>query len=204
MNTNTGIFALGLLWLGGLVGGFGVLMYHSNTPGTAATTVATWPKGSHMTAQAGQPTLLMFLHPKCACSRASANELERLMTTLVGRVNLKVIFFKPEDQQESWIDGYARDVVRRIEGQESIIDNGGREAAIFGVSTSGQVLLYDINGQLVFRGGITPSRGHMGDSLGRDAILAYLNQQKPIGPAMAQSSVFGCSIRKISSLEGIE
>jgi hypothetical protein len=57
--------------------------------------------------------------------------------------------------------------------------------------TSGQVLLYDVSGRLVFRGGITAGRGHAGDNVGRDNVVAFLLHDTV--PAES-TPVFGCSI----------
>jgi hypothetical protein len=71
------------------------------------------------------------------------------------------------------------------------IDEGGAEARRFGAATSGQALLYDAAGRLVFSGGITPARGHSGDSAGRDAIIRWVER----GTAPQKSAfVFGCSL----------
>jgi len=52
-------------------------------------------------------------------------------------------------------------------------------------------LLYDPEGQLAFAGGLTPDRGHLGDSPGRQRILSLVKT----GTADAkQSLVFGCSL----------
>ena len=42
----------------------------------------------------------------------------------------------------------------------------------------GHVLLYDKNGALVFSGGVTPARGHEGDSIGNSMILAIIRKEK--------------------------
>src|SRR5690349_19429168 len=41
---------------------------------------AAWPEASSIVRHAQRPTLLLFLHPHCACSRATVEELERLNT----------------------------------------------------------------------------------------------------------------------------
>jgi len=67
----------------------------------------------------------------------------------------------------------------------------GAEAARFHATTSGYVLLYDVNGKLRFHGGITGSRGHSGDNAGRSAIEAILMG----GLAETkQTFVFGCPL----------
>ena len=71
------------------------------------------------------------------------------------------------------------------------IDNDGIEARRFGSSTSGQVMLYNTQGKLLFSGGITASRGHSGDNDGRTAIVALLTQ----GQALTdETPVFGCQL----------
>ena len=67
----------------------------------------------------------------------------------------------------------------------------GTEARRFGVSTSGQTLLYDNAGALLFAGGITGARAHQGDNDGRRSIVALLNRETP---ARTATNVFGCSL----------
>ena len=58
------------------------------------------------------------------------------------------------------------------------------------MATSGHALLFDRDGRLLFRGGITPARGHEGDNFGASAIAARLAGR----PARAEAPVFGCPI----------
>ena len=71
-------------------------------------------------------------------------------------------------------------------------DASGVEAARFGAGTSGAVLLYSSDGTLLFAGGITPARGHQGDSFGRQRLLALLD-----GAAADRrdAPVFGCALQ---------
>jgi hypothetical protein len=70
-------------------------------------------------------------------------------------------------------------------------DDDGRHAKQFGAATSGQTLLYDQDGALVFSGGITGARAHAGDNLGRQSLVALLNRQPA---ARTGTSVFGCPL----------
>lgn len=70
-------------------------------------------------------------------------------------------------------------------------DPDGIWAREFGATTSGCVLLYDAHERLRFRGGITPSRGHQGDSAGRAAVLAVLAGDEP---ARRETPIFGCPL----------
>jgi hypothetical protein len=80
---------------------------------------------------------------------------------------------------------------RAIPGALVASDLGAREARRFGASASGQVLLYDAAGLLLFEGGITAARGHAGDNAGEDALVAALRtgirQEQP-------APVFGCPL----------
>jgi hypothetical protein len=80
-------------------------------------------------------------------------------------------------------------------------DESDFESKIFGAETSGHTLLYDPQGNLVFSGGLTPERGHMGDSVGRDAILEWLNNQSQ---PLVTSAIYGCIIRKPSTSTDIK
>jgi hypothetical protein len=78
-----------------------------------------------------------------------------------------------------------------LPGVTVVRDDEGLEAQHFGAATSGQTLLYDERGTLVFSGGITGARAHAGDNVGRQTLVALLNRQ----PAMRRgTSVFGCPL----------
>jgi hypothetical protein len=72
-----------------------------------------------------------------------------------------------------------------------MIDDEGAEANRFHAATSGQTLLYDADGRLLFSGGITGSRGHAGDNAGENAIVSWVNSG---AAARTETSVFGCAL----------
>ena len=78
-----------------------------------------------------------------------------------------------------------------IPGVKVLIDENGTEAGLFDAHVSGQVLLYDTEGKLVFHGGITESRGQAGDNAGRAAIESIVNQGTS---DRDQTPVFGCPL----------
>jgi hypothetical protein len=78
-----------------------------------------------------------------------------------------------------------------IPGVTVRVDDGGVEATRFHIETSGDTLVYDAKGKLLFHGGITISRGHWGDSPGTDGILALVNHQSNGG---ISTPAFGCSL----------
>jgi hypothetical protein len=111
-------------------------------------------------------------------------------------VRARVLFLKPALAPPGWEQ---TDLWRRaasIPGVQVLTDEGGAEARRLGAQTSGQAMLYDPGGALLFSGGITPSRGHEGDNAGADAIIA-LTTQRATGPHAA--AVFGCPLQETSA-----
>jgi hypothetical protein len=114
------------------------------------------------------------------------------MATYRSRVSVTVFFYAPSteaadwDRTDLWRDASAIPGVRAAE------DRDGAAARLFGAFTSGETLLFGTDGRLAFHGGITPARGHAGDSSGRDAILNLLAGRPA---ARASAPVFGCSIQ---------
>ena len=139
----------------------------------------------------------MFAHPRCPCTRAGVGELDQLMTQCNGRVRAHVIFYKPHGAPDEWAHTDLWKSAAAIPGVEVQCDEDGAEAALFGATTSGFVVLYDSLGQLRFNGGITSERGHSGDNEGLSSIVAILNGQTP---RLTTMPVFGCSFFRPGSI----
>ena len=180
------------LWAATVVGGFAWLTRYKSTPGASADGVPVrWPAASAVSRDPARPTLVLFAHPHCPCSRASVSELARLMAVHASRAAVRVVVLKPGDVAEGWERTDLWRTAVEIAGPGALVDVDGREAVRFGAKTSGQVLLYDRDGRLLFNGGITASRGHEGDSFGRRRIVSFLTT----GTAdRATSPVFGCAL----------
>lgn len=182
------IFAV-LLWVPAVTLGLSTLLRYSNTPGRLATPPGEWPHGA--TKSTGQPSLVLFLHPQCPCSRATIAELAQIMARCRGKVAAYAYFYAPRSESSSWTRSDLWADAASIPGVHAVDDPDGIEARRFGASTSGQTLLYDSSGRLAFNGGITAARGHMGPNDGQDAVVALLENRTPqhhITP------VFGCSL----------
>lgn len=179
------------LWLGVVIAGLAIVAAYDNRPGVSAEAPASWPEASHLERTTGLPTLVMVVHPRCDCSRASIAELAELMARATVRPRAYVAILKPNGLSENWDVTGIRQAAMRIPGVKVIRDAGSGEARSFGAQTSGQTFLYDAGGRLLFSGGITAARGHAGESAGRTAILSLLNHQPA---AVSTSSVFGCSL----------
>jgi hypothetical protein len=184
------------VWSLGVIAGTVMLWRYGSQAGAAARPPATWPAASAIDRAPDRPTLLVFAHPHCPCTRASIEEVDRLLASAPARPEVRVLFTKPRETPPEWD---VTDLWRRaaaIPGARVARDDDGREARRFGVATSGQVLLYDAAGALRFAGGLTPSRGHAGDSAGRSALLDLLAGAPP---ADAATAVFGCALAGTSS-----
>jgi len=161
------------------------------TPGAAAVAQASWPEASRLPRDTHRATLVMMAHPHCACTRASVAELAVLMQRLRGRLSANVVFLRPAGTPAGWEETDTWRAARGIPGVAVWKDEGGAEAARFDARTSGQVLLYDRAGRLVFSGGITPIRGHLGDSAGQERIVSLVTTGRA---GAATSRVFGCAL----------
>ena len=179
------------VWGLSVVTGMNMLWRYRSTPAAAASVLERWPEASPLRRDPARPTLVMFMHPRCPCSRASVGELDKLAQRFGDRAALHVLFVKPAGTAEGWerTDSWAG--AMRIPGVAVAVDRDGAEAARFGAHTSGQVLLYDAGGRLLFQGGITGGRGHAGDNLGEARVAALLS-----GGAVDRSTspVFGCAL----------
>lgn len=182
----------GVLWLVALATAVTILLTYDHTPGAVTHRApASWPLDTSLARVAGRPTLVMLVHPKCPCSRASVAELAVLLARAPGALTTHVIVHTPENAADDWHRTDLWTAASAIPGVAVGIDRHGVEARRFGVATSGHTLLYDSEGRLQFTGGITASRGHQGDNAGRSTILALLHQH-PV--ERHQTSVFGCSL----------
>lgn len=182
---------VGLAWLGAVVTGIFLLAAYSNAPGRAGSPPINWPKLSRVLRNNETPTLIMFMHPRCPCSRASVAELALLMAHCQGRVNVRVLFIQPAGMPSDWIATDTWRDAAQIPGVTVLRDDAGREARLFGAETSGDTILYNAQGQLMFHGGITLARGHSGDNPGRDALQAMLFG---LSPEYTHTPAFGCSL----------
>ncbi len=175
-------------WLGAVVLGLTGLAGYSYAPGDEGGPPLHWPGGGVVAAFPNTWNLILFVHPSCPCSRASLGEMNRLLARLDGRMAAHVVFLRLAETERSdlWQSAGGIPGVRRIAA-------GGDAIRRLGAATSGQVLLYDPRGRLRFRGGITPARGHAGDSVGRAAIVALVEGR---GSARSSAPVFGCALTR--------
>lgn len=183
--------AFGVVWLASVTAGLAWLAAYDNAPGTPAHAPASWPPQSHLARDKAGPTLVLLAHPRCVCTRATLGELSELMARAREKPKAYVVFIKPAGTSSTFDDTDLWRIAQGIPGVTVVRDDDGQETERFGAETSGQALLYDASGRLIFGGGITGSRGHPGDNLGRASILALVNREAGSRPV---TSVFGCPL----------
>ena len=182
--------AVAFLWLGAVAGGFAAAVRFEVTQGAPASLPREWPAAAPIARDAGLPTLLVFVHPRCPCTTATVGELARLLAHCGDKVRTVVLCYSDPALGPDWAHTGTWSQAAAIPGVAVREDPLGAAARAFGAATSGQVCLYSRDGELRFEGGITPSRGHAGDNRGADALAALLLG----GTGPDTSAVFGCSL----------
>ena len=192
------VIIIGLLWLAGIVTGSFLMLQHAERPGPEGAAPPRWPASSPVPFDNAHPTLVMFLHPQCPCTRATIGELERLMAHSQGLVSVHLWFLRPAGMTENWVETDLWHSAGAIPGVTRHCDDEGAIARLFHAETSGQADLYDRDGRLLFQGGITIARGHAGDSSGGRSLAALLAHQSPDA---IKTPVFGCTLSDTPSTQ---
>jgi hypothetical protein len=178
-----------------MVSGTFYLWNYAKIPGAAEAPPSKWPKTSALEKGEKTATLILFGHPECPCSKASVGELNTIMAKVNQRLKVYVAFVVPKGN-EDWLKSSLWDDARLIPGVKTLVDEDGKEASRFNARTSGQAILYDENGELVFSGGITGARGHYGSNVGENAIISFVNEKKV---SVRSTPVYGCGLYKYST-----
>jgi hypothetical protein len=185
------IAAVAAIWLASAVAGLWVLWTYENKPGVPAETPGQWPAATAFRLAENRPTLVFLAHPQCVCTRASLGELAEALARAGTRPKTYVVFMKPSSFADGWEKTGLWEAAAALPDTTVVRDDDGREAMRFGAATSGQTMLYDASGTLLFSGGITAARGHAGDNEGRSAVVSLLDQ---LETRHRTTSVFGCSL----------
>jgi hypothetical protein len=173
-----------------VIAGFALLFDYSSKAGLSAQVPPRCPDS--IVLDPSRPTLLLFVHPKCPCTSATMNELDRLAAQAGGRLRITVFVLSDPAFGEDVGHGqlWRRGAV--IPGVDMREDPAGAIARTLGANTSGEAVVFAPDRRLLFEGGITGARGHEGDNAGRSAILQLaLGRQ----PACTSTPVYGCSLR---------
>ena len=189
----SGPFLTGLTvgWLLLVAAGFVALATYQYQAGEGSEQDTAWAESPLIRHDATQCQLLVFLHPRCACSLATLNELARIQAACKDRLAIQVVIYFPDGAAADWLQSPNVKLAQQIPDAQWTLDPNGVSARAFGVKTSGHSILLSPSGDLVFSGGITPSRAHEGDNLGRQAIERYVCLGEK---TVDHSNVYGCPI----------
>jgi hypothetical protein len=182
---------LAIAWILTVASGLSVLWAYENRPGAPAHAPARWPAQSALARTSDRPTMIFLAHPRCDCTRASVGELAQILAHAAKAPKVYVLVLRPAGFADGWEKTDIWHSAAALPNVTVLRDDDGVEARRFGVETSGQTLLYDRTGSLVFSGGITGARGHAGDNAGESALVALLTGGTADRHA---ASVFGCSL----------
>jgi hypothetical protein len=178
------------VWGAVIAAGCLVLEAYATSPGARGRSLPDWPQNCVVSNDGRHPTLLIFLHPQCPCSSASIDELKEIVERCGDRARLHAVVLRTDALEREGVADIERSLAD-VRGIRIWPDQGGALARRFGVFTSGHVLLYDSSGRLTFSGGITPTRAHRGDNLGRSAILSAI---LGVSSDRGSTPVFGCPL----------
>lgn len=182
-------------WVLMLGGGFRALDSYESTPGVR---MPHSQFAQTMTSDGSKPLLVMCVHPRCRCSRASLEELAELERSAVNSPEIRILLWIPRDAGPEWAAGSVANLAATLPDAAVTLDRGGTLAKRLGATTSGEVFLYDRAGKLRFHGGITPRRGLRGNCGGVEALSACLAGRE--SRIEAESPTFGCGLFQASCL----
>lgn len=179
----------GLAWGIPIVAGMHWMNQYEGTPGASGNVAPSWPEASRVTRAKDRFTLILAIHPRCACSRASVAQLNRVVARCGERLAVRVLDWIPSDANADWGGSRVLGALASAPNIEVFHDRGGVEMHRFNVVTSGHALLYNGAGRLVFSGGLTASRSNSMDNAASESVIAWvLGASRTAG----ESPVFGC------------
>ncbi|MEM7232298.1 MAG: hypothetical protein AAF517_09000 [Planctomycetota bacterium] len=182
---------LAVLWLIGIGVGLSVLLRFDYEAGAVGRIATTFPTRTRLEPAENGMTLVMSLHPRCPCSRASIAELERLLARCGESLQATLLFYVPSGFDAAWTDTPTWNRAREVPGVTTEADVDGRLIKRFGFQVSGEAALFDSKSQLRFHGGITPARSHEGTSEGALAVAGIVSGERE---DYFEAPSFGCPV----------
>jgi hypothetical protein len=199
------------IWIAGILGfstictvaGFAALFAFEQTAGAVSNVPSRWPASTVLERRTEHGSLLVFVHPYCSCTVATLHEIATLSADRKSkneRHSTTIVFYRPANS--GWKPGALwNNAHHDIPDAQTVWDDGGQEAQRFGARTSGYALFYDARGNLLFKGGVTGSRGHEGDNFGIGELRTAIDSGRP---ARRSSLVFGCDLASLNPLRNGE
>jgi hypothetical protein len=196
-------FAIPLVWGAGIIAALYSLQHYNSLPAGTVFCKVHESRLYHPTSSPS-PSLVMYVHPFCPCTRASFQELTKIVDRARGdgkEPAVKIVVVVAPGMPDGWRDGPNVRAAHQFQGAEVQYDLDAHLARAQSVTTSGHVVMFDSPARLGFRGGITRSRGHAGDNDGTRAITEILNGRKP---SIAYTPVFGCPLYEAEACLSVE
>ncbi len=183
------------LWFVFCVVGFAMLVSYSQTPGVQEQPplAASGPESPASAAY----RMVVAIHPKCVCSRATAKELAKILRDNSAKIACQILMYQPADASSEFGETWLMRQLAELPNTTISVDSEGRQAASLGMHTSGAVVLYGAAREPLFYGGITAARGHEGDSVGSESILSLVQNNPPITTC---TKVYGCPLQSHATL----
>lgn len=185
-------------WLCLVAAGFGAMAAYSAKPGAVGEVPRSWPDNTpaNITLDPSEPTLVLAVHPRCPCTRATINELERALAKSPAHPTIYALIFEPgPDDPIHEDDTFARTSIAarlaKLPGVIMIPDQGAQIATRFGALTSGHTLVYTHDGALAYSGGLTPTRAHEGPNTGTASLIEIFNARESLA---SDAPVYGCPL----------
>ncbi|MGC3990136.1 MAG: hypothetical protein QM796_10740 [Chthoniobacteraceae bacterium] len=91
------------MWACAVVTGFALVTRYEVKPGRAEIVPAQWPQNLPVHPDGTRQNLLLFAHPQCVCTRATLTELEQILETHPGQLQVTVLMWAPSDLGEAWV-----------------------------------------------------------------------------------------------------
>src|SRR5271155_1113155 len=118
---------LAAVWFAAVGSGLWAMFAYETTPGVVSSLRERWPDGTALQRDPRRPTLVMFVHPHCPCSRASLHELLVLASQRDEQINSIIVFLKPRGFESNWEKTDLWQTARSIPGATCVADIDGKE-----------------------------------------------------------------------------
>src|SRR5205823_1337812 len=79
-----------------------ILLDYEMTPGQGGEAPEVWPAQSRIPRHPVVPTLVMLMHPRWSCSRASLQEFSRLLVHFQEHVSAAILYYSPDSVEHDW------------------------------------------------------------------------------------------------------
>ena len=124
--------------------------------------------GVNLALNADGPTLILFVHPRCPCTRASLSELERVLSSCQGSRRAYVVAYRPASAEAGWEHTDLWRTASKLPGVRLLSDADGTLARVEaqgkvtiqaqGATTVSQRADVALNNSPVLRSGTQPLR----------------------------------------------